>query len=354
MHANVQSSPSIAKTLNYHEQKMSERVAECIAAENFVKDRQSLTREDIEYSFKQRLSLHDTIQKPVFHPALQFGKGEKIADATLAAIGREYMEGMGFGDQPYLIYRHSDAPRTHVHLVSPKIDREGEIITITKELLQRSQELTRALERKYGLQTEYGERHAAMSQVLDEVIPYYSYTNLGELNAVLRLHHMEVNRGKEGTLTWRKRGLHYHILNADGVPEREYYPARRFSVRPTLTNLEKRFVENQSARERHRSSLTSLIDYALTGKPLSLEALKQALAKRQVSVVVREEKEAGRQVWFVDQLNKTVFEGDSLGREYSLAALEKRLVPEETYRQQIQQRVQEQNQRQNHRYGHSH
>jgi hypothetical protein len=165
------------------------------------------------------------------------------------------------------------------------------------------------------------------------VVPHYRYTNLEELNAILRLHHVEASRGKEHTITYQKQGLHYHPLKADGQPAREYLPARRFPSRPTLAQLEKRFAENLQLRERHREPLAVAVDYALAGKALSLEGLKQALAKRKVSVVTGEDKGAGRSIWYVDHQNKTVFEGAALGAAYSHGAMQKRLVSEEAYQQ---------------------
>ena len=39
--------------------------------------------------------------------------------------GREYMEKLGYGDQPYIIFRHEDNARPHIHIVSLRIDEQG-------------------------------------------------------------------------------------------------------------------------------------------------------------------------------------------------------------------------------------
>lgn len=360
MYASIGFNPSIKAVLDYHEEKVSQQVAECIAAENFIKDGAKLSYEDKLYPFQLRATYSDAVKKKVFHTTIKFGATEDISNATAAAIGREYMQEMGFGNQPYLIYRHRDAAREHVHLVSSTIDREGKWIRISKSALLHSQALTERLARKWGLQTGYPEMadnipqalgkmqhglgilYPVMNRILEEVIPQYKYTDLPELNAVLRLHQMEASRGKEHTLTYRSKGLHYHPLKADGERAYEYLPARRFPIRPTLANLEKRFAENQSLRASHRESLTALIDYTLAGKGLSLEALKQALAKRKVSLVGSEDSASGRQIWFVDHHSKAVFEGAALGKDYAFAALQKRLISEEVYqqRQETQQQTQ--------------
>jgi hypothetical protein len=357
--------PSIDAVLDYHQEKVKQGVAECIAAVNFIMENTSLSDADKAYPFEMRASYNETVKKKVFHSSIQLAAGEKIADATLAKIGIEFLQGMGRGEQPALIFRHSDAEKLHIHMVSPNIDREGRRIGISKYDLARSQELTEQLAKKYGLQTRYPEMgdslqeaveklqagspylYPAMSRVLEEVIPRYRYTSLAELNAVLRLYKIEASRGKEDSLTYNRMGLHYHLLQPDGQLSREYFPARQFRIRPTLHNLEKKFVENRVDREQHRKSLAVMVDYTLAGKPLSLGELQQALARRKVRLITRQDKEAGMQAWFIDHQNRTVFEGSALGPVYSFAGLQKRLIPEDANRQR---ETQQQDQRQDHHH----
>ncbi|HVU95496.1 MAG TPA: relaxase/mobilization nuclease domain-containing protein [Puia sp.] len=362
MHANLKRNPSPVAVLDYHEAKVKQKVAECIGAENFVKDHDTLSYADKLYPFELRAGYNDAVRKKMFHTSLQFGRGASVSNATMVAVAREYMEEMGRGDQPYLIYRHRDAHQEHLHLVSTSIDRDGQVIPVSKYMLRRSYAVTERLAAKYGLphgEPEYADIPEALkhldqglqvlypviNRVLEEVVPQYKYTSLEELNAVLRLHRIEASRGKAHTMTWEKQGLHYHPLGDDGKPVREYLPARRFPSRPTWASLEKRFVENQALRERHRESLTVTIDYTLAGKRLSLEALRSALAKRRVSLVTGAAKEGGERLWYVDNANKTVFEGAALGENYSFAAMQKRLAPEEADQQQQEVQRQQQQQR---------
>jgi hypothetical protein len=355
MHANLKLNPSPVDVLDYHEEKVKQKVAECIGAENFVKEQASLSYADKLYPFELRAGYNDTVKKKMFHTSLQFGAGIEVSNETMAAVGREYMQEMGWGDEPYLIYRHRDAGQEHLHLVSTNIDRDGNVKGVSKYALLKSASVTEQLAAKHGLthrefiaanipealkRLDQGLKvlYPVMNRILEEVIPQYRYTNLEELNAILRLHRIEANRGAAHTMTYQKQGLHYHPLTEDGQPAREYLPARRFPSRPTLAHLEKRFTENLALRERHREALGVLIDYTLAGKSLSLEAFRVALGKRKVSLVTGEDREGCRRVWYVDHTNKTVFEGAALGENYSFAGMQKRLVSEEVYQQQQTQR----------------
>jgi len=361
MHASINFNPSPVELLDYHEEKVQQRQGECVGGDNFLKEHSKLSYDEKLYSFELRAGYNDSVKKKMFHTTLQFGVGQEMSNEQMASIGHEYLKEMGFGDQPYLLYRHYDSAKEHLHLVAANIDSSGQRIGVSKYALLRSMELTERLARKHGLVTAHVERaedipaavqnlkhglqalYPIMNRILEEVVPNYRYTNLDELNAILRLHHIQASRGKEHTLTYKRQGLHYHPLKADGQPVKEYLTARRFPSRPTLANLEKRFEANQALREGHRGSLTVLIDYVLAGKALSWGALKQALAKQKVSLVTGEDAGGGSGMWWVDHRNKNVFEGEALGATYSFKAMQGRLVTDENYQQQ--QESQRQNQR---------
>ena len=64
------------------------------------------------------------------------------------------MEHMGYGDQPYFVYKHKDLDRVHYHVVSTRIDRvTGKKIKDSYEQ-QKMQRFIQALEQKYGLKQE--------------------------------------------------------------------------------------------------------------------------------------------------------------------------------------------------------
>ncbi|WP_289110539.1 relaxase/mobilization nuclease domain-containing protein, partial [uncultured Alistipes sp.] len=43
----------------------------------------------------------------------------------LRETAKEYMERMGYGDQPYIVFKHNDISREHLHLVSLRVDENG-------------------------------------------------------------------------------------------------------------------------------------------------------------------------------------------------------------------------------------
>ena len=67
-------------------------------------------------------------KKTVFHCSLNPHPDEKLSDETLMQIAREYMEALGYGNQPYIVFKHNDIAREHIHIVSLRVDSRGQKI----------------------------------------------------------------------------------------------------------------------------------------------------------------------------------------------------------------------------------
>ena len=85
-------------------------------------------------SFEPYLAANRRTEKPVIHISLNPHPDDVLTDEQLTAIGQEYMEKMGYGNQPYIIYRHEDIGRPHIHIVSLRIDEQGKKIKDYKEM----------------------------------------------------------------------------------------------------------------------------------------------------------------------------------------------------------------------------
>lgn len=91
-------------------------------------------------------------ENPVFHVSLNPHPDDKLSDVELSAIAEEYMKRMGYGSQPYVVFKHQDISRHHLHIVSVRVNEKGKKINDKFER-RRSKDITRSLEQKYGLHT---------------------------------------------------------------------------------------------------------------------------------------------------------------------------------------------------------
>lgn len=330
-----------------------------------------MSRDQLRYHYNRLIALDNQGYKPVLHVFMTFSRKDELSNTAMLRVVQDYVPAIGFGNQPWLAFRHRDTLHPHVHLVSTTRQADGSRIPLTLELLKYSRELTHGLEQRFGLdrtdevavlraqynylqKVEYGKvsLYPAIKLVLETIVPTYKYTNLEELNAVLGLFNVRASRGREGSVTHEKRGLIYYPLLADGRDGGAYFKASSFSSQPTLARLEERFAENLSLREEHRRRLTSTIDYALAGSLLSFSAFRGDMARQQVSVV-SPASAGGDRVLYVDHRTQSVFDGTALGARYSLAGVLARCLPEEVYQTKQQLQAQEEAQRQGHRMRHS-
>lgn len=66
-------------------------------------------------------------------------------------MAQEYMERMGYGSQPYIVFKHTDIDRTHIHIASTCVGIDGKKIPDDYDH-PRSMAICRDLEQKYNLQ----------------------------------------------------------------------------------------------------------------------------------------------------------------------------------------------------------
>lgn len=341
---------SIRATFLYNERKVEAGVADLLMAQNYPMELSAMAKNHRLNMLLKTAAKRESVSTPSVHISLNFAPGEVLSRTTLKAIADDYMQAIGFGNQPYLIYQHFDAGHPHIHLVSVKVDANGKRLETHLRGNDRLNIIRRELEIKYGLvkaedhkrelfqlkpvvasKVEYGktETRRAIMNILNNVLPRYNYTSLGELNAILKGYNVVADPGERGARTRQHKGLVYRILNAEGDPVGVPIPASRIFQKPdapTLKNLEKRFVKNKIARVGIKPRVKMLVDLAFKKIPKSsFSDLQQELAKSNIRLVAHDN-ETGQifGLTYVDYTDKIAFNGASLGKPYSANGITKR------------------------------
>jgi hypothetical protein len=335
---------SIRRALNYNEQKMKEGKAECIYAHHFLKEANQLNFYEKLNRFQSLINLNKRAATNTIHISLNFGLEEKIGREKLAEIASVYMEKIGFGGQPYLVYQHLDAGHPHIHIVSTNIQKDGKRISLHNIGRNQSNMARKEIEAAYHLQRA-GQQEKIESQeispinaqklvygrsatkrgitnVLDAVLPQYKFSSLAELNAILKLYNLTADRGKEEGIIHQKRGLVYRVLDENGNKIGVPIKASSLYNKPTLEFLEKRFRENEILKQEFKKNLKTSIDWIMVKPPKNLQAFKQALEKEKISLIVRQnENGIVYGLTFIDHHTKSVFNGSDIGKDYSAKAI---------------------------------
>ncbi len=348
MVARITTPSSIQQTLNYNEKKVHKGTAACIGQNGFLLPVHKMNFYHKLEGFEMRNSLNERAATKTLHVSLNFSPTETLSNEKILDIGNDYMERLGFAGQPYLIYKHFDAGHPHIHIVSSTIRENGTRINTHNIGRNQSEIARKAIEEKYGLQKagngikapdktsqifdilklQYGrsETKLGITNVLNAIVNTYNYTSLPEFNAVLKQFNVVADRGKEDGIIYRKRGLLYKVIDPSGIKVGIPIKASTINGKPTLDRLEQKFVQNLRLREPLKRKLMDTIDQVILKKPKSLSEMVAALQKKDVFTVLRQS-EDGRiyGITFVDNKNKSVFNGSEIGKPYSVAGLLKQM-----------------------------
>jgi hypothetical protein len=353
MVAVIKTGTSLHQAFNYNEQKVKEGVAECIAAVNYPKDVAQLTLSNKLNRLLHQAALNENVTRKSVHISLNFDPSEKdLSPARLTEIAHTYMDKIGFGDQPSLVYQHHDAGHPHIHIVTLKVRADGSCIDMQNIGRNQSQQARKEVEKAFGLvlaeghkrgeayelrpvpaqKVQYGKRETkrAIANVLDHVLNSYKYTSLPELNAVLRPYNVIADRGEESSRIYKNGGLVYRVVDATGKITGVPIKASDFYNKPTLKFLQERFAQHEMARQPYKARVKNAIDLVLLKHPNhTLHSLMVALKKEGIDTAIRQN-EAGiiYGVTYVDHYNKCVFNGSDLGKAYSAKGLQDRCLPQ--------------------------
>jgi len=339
---------SIEAALNYNEKKVQKGTAQCLYAGNYLNEANKMNFYQKLDGFETNNRLNKMATTKTLHVSLNFDPSEKLSESKLVEIAGVYMEKIGFGEQPFLVYKHEDAGHPHIHIVSTTIQNDGSRINTHNIGRNQSEKARKEIEQAYGLvraerqqqilkpgikpveaeKAIYGisETKRSISNVVRAVFSQYRFSSLPEFNAALKQFNVVADRGKEEGRIYKNRGLIYRILDAQGNKVGVPIKASAIGCKPILDNLEKKFRINEPAKESLKQRTKNAIDDCLQTSPANINNLVAALRQKQIYTVLRQNTE-GRLygITFVDNQNKVVFNGSDLGKGYSAAALQSRL-----------------------------
>ncbi|HMH35259.1 MAG TPA: relaxase/mobilization nuclease domain-containing protein [Puia sp.] len=348
MVAVISTTASLSKILNYNEKKVQQGVAEFIHAGNFLGEKMSLNFRDKQGRFQRLNALNTRSKVNMLHVSLNFDPSENISNEKLMAIADRYMEGIGFRNQPYLVYRHHDSGHPHIHIVSSLITPEGKRIRTQNMGLNQSEKARKESEKEFNLVRAEGRKSAeyklkpvdvqkiqygkpvrlkqAMQHVLQMVINEYKFSSIHELNAVLGLYNLVADRGGKESRIYKSGGLVYQALDEKGNKVGVPIKASDFYFKPTLARLARTFEENKEVQKKTIAGIRGRIDWTLLNEPINLKEFNQGLKKEDIHLVIRQnDRGIIYGLTYVDFKTKTVLNGSDLGKVYSAKGLLERL-----------------------------
>ncbi|MDE6507827.1 MAG: relaxase/mobilization nuclease domain-containing protein [Alistipes sp.] len=281
----------------------------------------------------------------VIHISLNPHPDDRLTDTELTAVAEEYLARLGYGDQPYVVFKHEDIGRHHLHIISVNVDEDGR--RLNKDFLhRRSKRITDGLECKYGLHIAERKRqmpieplHAVdatagdvkrqIGNVLKGISGKYRFQTLGEYRALLSLYNVTVEECRGEVRGREYRGFVYSATDDKGEKVGTPFKASRFGKRYGYEAFERWCaVSKEQIKARKLGGMTQATAMAALRRTKDRAEFIALLKAKGVDVVLRET-DTGRiyGATFIDHHTGCVQNGSRLGKELSANSLQEHFAP---------------------------
>ena len=335
MIAKISATENLGGALGYNFKKMEKGEANILlAAELYQSKEGRYTMEDVLADMEALIPKNCRTKKTVFHCSLNPHPDEKLSDEQLTQIAKEYMEALGYGNQPYIVFKHNDIVREHIHIVSLRVDSEGKKINDKFEK-RRSKQITDTLERKYNLipsskvsnkeEVETPKVDISKENIKEQVasalrmvLKHYKFCSLGELNAILSRYHLAVEEVKTEFRGKKYDGLVYVPTDDKGDKVGTPIHASDIGRGVGYTAVQNRMQKSKQAIKPLIPIIRYRVLQTMRTSPKTEEELRQRLEEQGLRVFIRKN-ESGRiyGITFIDDKEGIALNGSRLGKGYA-------------------------------------
>lgn len=342
MVANMNAGNSLRGALEYNGQKVNEGEGKLLLS-NKIFDGGTGTMDIARAAsdFERYLPARMRTEKPIIHISLNPHPDDKLTDTELTSIAREYMEKIGYGEQPYVVFKHEDIDRHHLHIVSIRVGLDGKRLD-NDYIHRRSKRATNALEKKYGLRPSGDSRRRQEQGVLRKVdvaggnvkrqvgnvlkglSGNYCFQSLGEYRALLSLYNIIVEEARGEVHGREYRGFVYSATDEKGNKVGNPLKASLFGKYAGYDAFEQWCETSKTQiKEKDLDKYTKGKVTAAMRQASGREELVEKLKAKGVDVVLRET-DTGRiyGATFIDHKTGCVLNGSRMGKEFSANAMQ--------------------------------
>ena len=335
MIAKISATENLGGALGYNFKKVEKGEASILlAAELYQSNDGNYTMEDVLADMEALIPEKCRTKKTVFHCSLNPHPDDKISDEQLVQVAREYMEALGYGKQPYIVFKHSDIAREHIHIVSLRVDSKGRKINDKFEK-RRSKQITDVLERKYNLipsskvsekavtetpkvDTIKGNIKEQVANVVRMVLKHYKFCSLGELNAILSKYNLAVEEVKTEFRGKKYDGLVY--VPTDDKSNKVSTPIHASDIGRGVgyTAVQNRMQKSKQTIKPLIPTIRNKVLQTMRTSPNTEKELRQRLEEQGLRVVIRKN-DNGRiyGITFIDDEQGVALNGSRLGKGYA-------------------------------------
>ena len=334
---NVTSGSSFYGVIAYNKIKVDDGTAKVLWHPRIAADTSgNVPIENCVQAFEPYVALNSHVSKPIIHISLNPSPKDILSEEQMTVLAQEFMEKFGYGNQPYIVWLHEDINRKHMHIVSVRINEQGEKIDHNREAI-RAQNICREMEVKYGLHPtlgEHGERELVSLQKVDypkgdvkmqvkhtarTLLECYNFHSLAEYNTLLNLYNVTAYEVRGSVDEKEYHGIMYGVLDDDGQQAGTPFKSSKFGKVFGYEALQKKFaasiekVKRDNLAKRTRKEVVKAMQGISTK-----EDFARRLKEADIEVIYRINPD-GRLygITFIDHAGRTVFNGSRLGKPFT-------------------------------------
>ena len=279
-------------------------------------------------------------KNPVLHISLNPHPDDVLTDTELQDIAKEYLEKLGYGNQPYLIFKHEDIDRHHLHIVTVNVGEDGKRIN-QAYLFRRSERVRKELEQKYGLHpaerknlrlenplrkvdVSAGDVKKQAGNIVKALNRQYRFQTMGEYRALLSLYNMTVEEARGNVRGREYNGLVYSVTDDSGNKVGNPFKSSLFGKSVGYDAVQRKFARSKTEiKDRKLADMTKRTVLSVLQGTYDKERFIATLKEKGIDTVLRYTEE-GRiyGATFIDHRTGCVLNGSRMGRELSANALQ--------------------------------
>ena len=327
-------SKDLMKTLTYNFRKVDRDQADILLSGQLSADGR-LTAEHVFREMTAYIPSCARTKNIVFHASINPHPDEPLSDDRLRTIAHEYLCRLGYGDQPFIVFKHRDIAREHIHLVSTRVRHDGSKIRDAMEHV-RSTRIMRSLEAKFGLlpsghsqkkmgvsakpsavDIDAGDIKRQVAAAVQYVLGRYAFQSVGEMNLLLTRFRVTAEEVKTERKGRPFDGIVYAATDADGHKICTPIKASEIGRQVSYAALRRHFEQSKSVvRERSVVIRRAIADVMQTS-PDRAEFIDR-MRGHGIETVLRINA-AGRLygITFIDDANGIAVNGSRLGKGFA-------------------------------------
>ena len=327
-------SKDLMKTLTYNFRKVDRDQADIFLSGQLSADGR-LTAERVFREMTAYIPSGARTKNIVFHASINPRPDEPLSDDRLRTIACEYLRRLGYGDQPFIVFKHRDIAREHIHLVSTRVRHDGRKIRDTMEHV-RSTRIMRSLEAKFGLlpsghsqkkmdvsaqpsavDINAGDIKRQVAAAVQYVLGRYAFQSVGEMNQLLTRFRVTAEEVKTERKGRPFDGIVYAATDADGHKICTPIKASEIGRQVSYAALRRHFEQSKSVVRERAVVIRRAIADVMQTSPDRAEFIDR-MRERGIETVLRINA-AGRLygITFIDDANGIAVNGSRLGKGFA-------------------------------------